>query len=797
MLVLALAACETPAGAPPGSDGGTPLPDGASPVPVVFPIEVFGDAGHVVSTPFTLLAGEAPATVYLRVHRPTWLETGSFADRGPKMAVRIGGSDWYEVRPQRVIDPSTWGTAAAGDFLYPVEPANVDCVEADAQFGGCLAGTYATVRFSIPLSRMRGVSLAPGASTIDFQFLGTDGVSMGYRVLDFDVRDASGASLVDRSAFREDDPDGWAPPHADEASIAEGRRLWESATLLTSPLDATPLRSHCNSCHALDGRDLAYFNFSNYAIVRRSTFHGLSEQEGEQIASFIRSVVLRLPAGIRRSQLGRPWNPPYQPGPGLDARSVALWAAGAGLDAVLDHDAEMGDALFPASGAAAIATSPAPGGAPLPLLTADGYLNPREAPQAIQLADWMSWLPRYAPEDITTDPGAIFASAWYQRFESLRAALEADRDGFLYTDRAAHVVSAPNVFELQQFSSGWPEGLSYLNHPEGDGLNWKFGNGGDWVTTTDESLRAAELHVAMTTYRNLRKWELFTTYGLEEVEGLVQTVAAGSPPYYVSPAGARVWPTPNRDMFEVGPHFGGPAYPERRFTFDDTAVGCYWTTVWYSLQQIINGGYHAMTTTGPVDWNYQVPHIGGAPSRWGESFYPSQRYRTFWGTAFMMQAIPPGSPQTNFDWPIGHLFDALTASPVDARYSRERMRQLDDALARSFLGVVHRYPIESWPRKVDGDSDLANAVRFERADVMPDQAQLEVAIASPYLGDVIAQRCHDGAYADCYYLRLRAMHDAQAVEPETLDEILDWACQLWPSYAWAPLATRPGWSCGG
>jgi hypothetical protein len=83
-------------------------------------------------------------------------------------------------------------------------------------------------------------------------------------------------------------------------------------------------------CHTEDGRDLKYFNFSNYSIVSRSCFHGLSTRQGEQIASYIRSLPLPNP--------GRPWNPPYQPRPGVDARPVSHWAVGAGLAWVLNQD---------------------------------------------------------------------------------------------------------------------------------------------------------------------------------------------------------------------------------------------------------------------------------------------------------------------------------------------------------------------------------------------------------------------------------------------------------------------------
>ena len=99
------------------------------------------------------------------------------------------------------------------------------------------------------------------------------------------------------------------------------------------------IKAHCSDCHSEDGRDLKYFNYSNNSIVVRSVFHGLTTAQGNQIASYIRSLNVPNP--------GRPWNPPYQPGPGLDSKPVTDWAAGAGLSAVLDSDAEIQPYIVP------------------------------------------------------------------------------------------------------------------------------------------------------------------------------------------------------------------------------------------------------------------------------------------------------------------------------------------------------------------------------------------------------------------------------------------------------------------
>ena len=108
----------------------------------------------------------------------------------------------------------------------------------------------------------------------------------------------------------EEDPGTWMPPLRDSDSIRAGKQLWESAPLRASALtDAPQIRAHCADCHAYDGRDLKYFSFSNGSIIARSRFHGLSDIQGQQIASYIRSLPYPAPGvrGILLTSLARTW----------------------------------------------------------------------------------------------------------------------------------------------------------------------------------------------------------------------------------------------------------------------------------------------------------------------------------------------------------------------------------------------------------------------------------------------------------------------------------------------------------
>src|SRR5208337_3494006 len=163
----------------------------------------------------------------------------------------------------------------------------------------------------------------------------------------------------------------------DAADIQAGQTLWQTANLTSPGFGA--MQAKCGSCHTQDGRDLKYFNYSNLSIQTRAMFHGLTAQQGNQIASYIRSL------NVPTSTYARPWNPPYQPGPGMDSRPVSDWAAGAGLDAVLDNDADTLNYVLPGGSTANIA--------------GNAYLNQREIPIVLQLRDWNHWLPIIHPID--------------------------------------------------------------------------------------------------------------------------------------------------------------------------------------------------------------------------------------------------------------------------------------------------------------------------------------------------------------------------------------------------------------
>ena len=317
---------------------------------VVLPIEVLGAPGVVEAIEVNLPGGSPAVTAMsLRVHA---------LNSQNKMSLRINDSpDWITLNRENVR------------FPFP-----------DGKLYG-MSGAQATIRMIVPLPS--GI-VRPGKNVVRFRFNDEDGVSIGYRILALNfMASPDSQPLVPASEFVQEDPSKWRSPIDSADAIAEGKKLWYSAPLWDG---GRPIRVSCSDCHAHDGRDLKYFNYSSRSIIERSIYHRLSRDEGTKIASYIRSLP------IPYEENGRPWNPPYQPGPGIDSKPVRSWAAGAGLDWVLDRDYDTLKYIFPDEA------------------SIDSYrfsktTNPREIPLYVQFPDWNHWLTHRHPMDLSADLG--------------------------------------------------------------------------------------------------------------------------------------------------------------------------------------------------------------------------------------------------------------------------------------------------------------------------------------------------------------------------------------------------------
>lgn len=518
---------------PPATNPSTTLSAGT----VTMPLEVIGANGTTVSATVNVPNGSnlnGPLSLYMQIHGLRF-ET--------QASVKVNNSGWMAISDSTV---TLLGNATA--------------------YGG-IGGGFATLKMTMALP---AGSVNPGANTVTFQFNRTDGRVSGFRVLAFNFETADGTMLLPSSTFVNDNPSTWQPPSTDASDIATGQTLWHTAPLV-QPLvggGSKPILAHCSDCHAQDGRDLKYFNYSNKSIEARAVFHGLTPQQGAQIASYIRSLNVPNP--------GRPWNPPYQPGPGLDSQPIENWAAGAGLDAVVDNDQEMLNAMFP-SGFQASMFAPTT------------MLDQREIPLPFQLPDWNQWLPGTHPMDAF---GSTFTtSAYFKAYQTLSSTLQ-PQNASVY------------VAQYQNFAA-WFSGLGTLENQVA-GPVWASQN---WTPeVTDEIYSIPQWGMVKT-------WELLNGNQLE----------AYSQNVFGPQADPRGWHS--SFPFFAAPHelkMNGNGTPGlRNGTAQEYA---YLTNAWYTLQLILNDGNGKQDYQIPIDWGY----VYGFVKSMGDMVSPQAGIETLW-----------------------------------------------------------------------------------------------------------------------------------------------------------------------
>jgi cytochrome c553 len=482
-----------------------------SPAKVTLPIEVMGEDGTEASVTFDVPReiGGHICSLWLQIHGLEYADMAS---------IRLNQGAWISLTNQ---------TASVA------EPGK--------SYGG-IGGGFATLKLTVALS---DGSVTGGPNTLHFRFNHSNGVASGFRVLAFNLLTADGRAVLPPGTFIAEDPGRWAAPLTAREDILEGERWWRSATLKASNQGgAQAIRAHCSDCHAQDGRDLKYFNYSNHSIIVRSQFHGLSERQGEQIASYIRSLPFANP--------GRPWNPPYQPGPGLEAKPAADWAAGAGLEWALDHDAETLPYLFPAQGRLqGMAITPA-------AFAPEGHLHEREIPISLQLPDWNHWLPQVHPLD-----------AWGDRFAGSEFAR-------LYATSDFARVGSAEAF--RDFFDRWLRSRRhFLNPPSVASKQWTPGMSRDLYSTL--------------LWQLVKTWEITQRFGLE----------AGGAQKVGSDCVRQSWL--NTIPAETAP--ATVSIPDGLNGMSGSGLtNEYFDNAWYALQIVLNSGDHQHRGRGPVDWVY-------------------------------------------------------------------------------------------------------------------------------------------------------------------------------------------------
>jgi hypothetical protein len=508
---------------------------------ILLPIEVIGEAGLTKKVTVNLADASKVKGLWMLINNLSYEN---------KASVKINNGQWIK------LNNSTVSIS---------EPAK--------SYGG-IGGAFHVGSMKITLPVQNG-TLVNGENTISFKFEFTDGISSGFRVVRFNFVDSKRVKLLPSNMFKEDDPNTWKQPITGSAAASAGKILWETKNITEGPQSNIILKAKCGDCHAKNGRDLKYFNYSNESIIARSKFHKLSQTEAEQVASYIRSLDVPNP--------GRPWNPPYQPGPGIDSKPINEWSAGAGIDWVLDKDEMVYPFLFP-------------NGIDYSEISLSKTLNVRETPVMMQFPDWNHWLPTVHPYDASFGGDNFINSGVNYLYNG-----KGNNTNYKYnlTDiiEAGENATLPNGTKfrtIEGFKIGlgdWNnESYKFINPLIEEGLATPNGVSGpvNWTRRYAEEVYSFKLWMA------LKQWELFNGNDLEGMGKIL----------YGSKGEERTWPGIYRHVFDVSPHLA--KIPREDYTsFNNKKINqIYTSNVWYHVQPVLSSGNTYGGGFSVVDWQY-------------------------------------------------------------------------------------------------------------------------------------------------------------------------------------------------
>ncbi len=547
---------------------------------------------------------------------------------------------------------------------------DIKIIGPEQHYGG-IGGAFRTVRFSVPIAGM----LKQGNNTLTFTHKTLRAPSIGFRIIDlnFILNSQINTTKIDPASlllaaqdFEYDEPINWKAPSAVTSvgeDIIQGEIKWRARNSLTDiGLDALngdsrdgSMIASCADCHAEDGRDLAYFNFSNHSIIERSYFHGLSRNDGKQIAAYIRNL------GIPVVPQARPWNPPYQPGPDLDVKGAYEWAAGAGLDAILDNDNDMEPYLFP-NGTSMTAVRN--------VTDRFGTLNMRELPISIPMPDWNQWLPLVHPDDafntsanaINQDSSGNSVGQPYYKFLYQKAINNPTPSNLgnmasklkKWVGRGADCYSQGNSGEpLRALNGNVLTSLRLSQQKIRDINNNNCNSENVKVFSRDDIEPVEAAKRGLGAWVSVKHWELNHTNDLETqaiVQGVGGNVCSGDEGVNVCvDARERGWVMDGRNVFDRPSHFTG--HNARNFVNQDKVVGYWETNAWYHLQMILNPGYRKSM---PSHFAYTLVWNDDSVAKAGTV---SQAFRYFAAYIKMRQQ------QTNGKYGLESGMDMRTAQP--------------------------------------------------------------------------------------------------------------------------------------
>jgi hypothetical protein len=785
---------------------------------IELPIEVLGEEGLAVSASFTI---DQEQFNKINSTDNLYLRANNLGYQG-KASVQVNGGSWISLTHSSVK-------------MYSPEKER----------GGMTNGGYNTIRFTVSIANFQ-----VGVNTITLRFNYSDGISNGFRVIDLDILDAASERILKNSSyyvipgtttrnyetsyFVMDAPEDWKSPYYTETDgepgdlfdkVFQGKNLWyygrngapdvEGNPLLNNYLPITKkgfwygytnlssgkeIKAKCTSCHLQDGRDLELFSYSNTSIIERSKFHDLTEEEGKLIATYIRSLSEETPTSGGIGRYGRPWNPPYQPGPQLAGKPIEQWAAGAGLDAVLEEDADMFPYLFP-NGVSQEEL--------YKVFDSDATSDRTEIPVAIQFPDWKHWLPIVHPMDAyTTDDYWNDTSKTYDPKEGYKKFRQHILDN-LSTYQQQNITEQEASDLMKANSAFHSEYRRFLEEGSSNIKQWRTLDGTATSKIADDiprELAAASLARLMA----VQYFEVMNEFNFQDkAHWFTQYDEVDHPK-------VRQWFGDSYQVFEVPPHFQACVETEDAngnclsFKGQEDATGKYDSTNWYQLQATVNGGEGMMQKNSPIDYNYQNMFILKASSSSG--LYEPLRYYQTLNTMYRTKTWSGGGgPNTSSGFRIRVMgpwfFYGMTFRRDFEGFEEEAFPNLlnefsPNLRARVTNALLLQFLTEVEDGDADTDGNLYNeglnklynksdgSIYWERYTGNNDASNKlepkDILESEILKGDAIFDSDVVGMWVDQFYYLIPKFYDL-GLNNEIVERLVNWCAAAWPSINWDAL----------
>jgi hypothetical protein len=572
------------------------------------------------------------------------------------------------------LNQATTSTASETSYFYTLTPMAAISLNGHANINLTQNAlvldpkTIATGGIGGALTTITGVATVPagqitaGSNTLTLTFLQHDGNASAVRILSFNfyqdttqgsnactaahLASASTAGCTQLVSSDQFTPATYTPPFSDSTNINAGKTAYQTATI-TNPVPGggtTSTVAHCNDCHTTDGRDLKYFNYSPLTIQARSQFHGLSSTVGQQIASYIYSLTTPNP--------GTPWDPLFQPGPGLNESPIDNWDAGVGLQGVLASDDQMLTSVFPT------------------LTTKDfdpnGFLKIPDVPIQYPLLTWNQWLPKVWLGDTLGSTWTSSGSPLLD-FQKLMGEL---------------VANSPSNYSqhLGDFETMGDDRYNLHTNME---TSFTAADGSNVFTAAQ-----AEQLYSLGQWYATKSWELVHTFGL-----------AGE--------ASAVFPSPMTRAWNASQLFGSSPslsiYPGLTLSAGifngQPAAFTYGSFAWYETAVNVNNGYNSYSCQNPIDWNY----LYGFASQVNGYFQTSNILFTLYLRHIVQQGMSrTGEPNgcNGYQWTWGgphNVFGQASPNLLNGNVvPASQMTALYESYAKNLLSVWSGFSPSSW-----------------------------------------------------------------------------------------------------